>query len=158
MTMLSKSSGCLANDNGAALKESIANILIRRGYAEISKKKFLAARFLRQPFFTREFTVGKSIYGTDLRSDLIIYHPDKHPGCLIIESKWQQSTGSVDEKYPFLVLSLKQKEIPYPAIVVLDGGGYKSLAEDWLRKQIDDKLLNVFSMMEFRKWSNSGKI
>ena len=71
-------------------------------------------------------------------------------------------------------------------IMVLDGGGYKKGAEKWLRaaweaslavagrqrdwrapqffagkklrEQVDDKLIHIFNMMEFQKWSNSEEL
>ncbi|MFH1291917.1 MAG: PD-(D/E)XK nuclease superfamily protein [bacterium] len=104
-----------------------------------------------------QYPVAKSLYETQLYCDFIIYHPEKHEKCLIIESKWQQSAGSVDEKFPYLVLNIRER-YPCSTIVVLDGGGYKKGAEKWLRDQIDDKLIHIFSMMEFQKWSNSEEL
>ena len=77
--------------------------------------------------------------------------------CLVIESKWQQSTGSVDEKFPYLVLNIKSRT-PFKTVVVLDGGGYKPNAAKWLRAQTDDKLIHVFDMAEFHKWVNKNGI
>ena len=87
--------------------------------------------------------------------DFHLFHPEKHPDGLIIESKWQQSVGSVDEKYPYLVLNIKTK---YPAktIIILDGRGYKPKAKIWLRSQIGNNLIAVFDMSEFQVWANKG--
>ncbi len=41
--------------------------------------------------------------------------------CLVIQCKWQVSTGSVEENYPFQVLSIQLNE--FDTIIVLDGGG-----------------------------------
>jgi DNA adenine methylase len=82
-----------------------------------------------------------------------VYHPSKHADCLVIEAKWQQANGSVDEKFPYLVMNIRE-QYPYAAIVVLDGGGFKEGAKDWLRRQVDDKLVHVFNMMEFQRWTN----
>lgn len=150
-------SGTKAKYTGNQLEAFIYNRLKEKGYKEVDKKKFNAAKYLEQPIFTKQYNVGKSIYDTDLLSDFIIYHPKKHNICLCIESKWQASTGSVDEKFPYLVINIKEK-FPCPAIVVLDGGGYKEGAEKWLRSQVDDKLLRVFNMTEFQKWANSDEL
>jgi hypothetical protein len=69
--------------------------------------------------------------------------PDRHHDNLIIESKWQQSRGSVDEKFPFLVANIPER-YPHATIIILDGGGYIKQAELWLRAQIDGTLLLVF--------------
>lgn len=53
--------------------------------------------------------------------------------------------------------NIKEKS-PYPAIIILDGEGYKEKAKKWLKSQIDKKLIGVFNMGEFIKWSNQGNI
>lgn len=152
-----KTSGTIANNNGTNLEVFIENLLAKHGYSPIHSNKFEAARYLQQPIYSKQFMVGTSIYESDLFCDFILYHPDKHPLCLVIESKWQESKGSVDEKYPYLVLNIKTKS-PYKTVLLLDGSGYRPQAEKWLRGQVDDKLLHVFSMSEFQKWTNNGKI
>lgn len=146
-----------ANDNGTVFEGFLDNILTKKGYALIDRKKFEAARYLEQPIYAKQFYIGRSIYDTAMYCDAILYHPELHPKSLAIECKWQQSAGSVDEKFPFLVLNIKTRE-PYPTIVLLDGGGYKKQAETWLRAQTDDKLIHVFSMVEFQTWANKGNI
>lgn len=152
-----KQSGAVANENGTNLEDFIRNIICRCGYLEVPRKRFKPATYLEQAIFAQQFLVGKSIYGTDLICDFILYHPQRHPLCIVIESKWQQSSGSVDEKFPYLVLNIKT-QTPYQTIIVLDGGGYKPLAEQWLRSEVDDKLLHVFNMAEFQKWANKGNL
>lgn len=79
------------------------------------------------------------------------------PYCLIIESKWQQSGGSVDEKYPYLVQNIKKQGI-YDTIIIIDGDGYKKEALKWLNDQVGSNLIEVFSMSEFTSWVNKKKI
>ncbi len=151
------SQGTRANYTGNSLEEVIENMLKKKGYTFVDKKKFDAARYIGQPVFTKQFPIAKSIYETDIFCDFIIFHPIKHPNTLAIESKWQQSAGSVDEKFPFLVLNIRER-YPCGTIIVLDGGGYKKGAERWLRQQKDTKLIHVFNMMEFQKWSNGTEL
>ncbi|MBA7510848.1 hypothetical protein ES705_02837 [subsurface metagenome] len=47
-------------------------------------------------------------------------------------------------------------EYPHKTILLLDGGGYKQGAEEWIKNQIGNNLLNVFNMAEFQKWTNKG--
>lgn len=147
--------GTFANYTGYKLQKFIFNHLIDKGYTPIDKRHFRAGCYLEQPIFTPEYLLCKGIYGTDIKCDFILYHPQKHPDCLIIESKWQQGSGSVDEKFPYLVANIKEK-YPHATIIVLDGGGYKKQMEIWLRNQVDSKLIHVFNMMEFQKWANMG--
>ena len=81
-----------------------------------------------------------------------------------IECKWQQVSGSVDEKLPYLYLncieSMPEKEI----IVVIDGDGWKKGAIEWLKKAVssaryfepgrDQKSVKVFNLKEFLTWAN----
>jgi len=152
-----KIGGKTANINGNELEVFIESILIRKGYQYVEKSRFKPAVFLEQPIYSSQVYAGQSIYDTKLYCDFYIYHPELWKEGLIIESKWQQVGGSVDEKYSFLVLNIKQK-YPSKTIVLLDGGGYKKQAEEWLRQQTDDKLLKVMNMSEFQRWANKGNL
>ena len=81
---------------------------------------------------------------------------DTFPEGLIIECKWQQSKGSVDEKYPFTLFNIFK--IGVPTIILLDGGGYKPAAMKWLKDQVDPNraLIGVYNMAEFQKKVNNG--
>jgi hypothetical protein len=149
--------GGRANYTGNTLEGMIEHTLLRKGYGLVERRRFHAALSLEQPIYTKQFPIAKSIYGTDLFCDFLLFHPIKYPHCLIIESKWQQSAGSVDEKFPYLVANIRE-QYPHATIVVLDGGGYKAGAEAWLRRQVDEKLLHVFNMMEFQRWSNGNDL
>jgi len=145
------------NLSDTVLTKFIQERIIEKKYQFILNDEFDNAKYLGQPFFTRRFNIGHSIYETNMYCDFVIYHPEKWPKCLIIESKWQVSSGSVDEKFPYFALNIKER-YPYKTIVLLDGEGYKRNAATWLKNQIDDKLLHVFSMTEFEKWSKKGNI
>lgn len=155
--MTTQSGGSRANYTGNSLQIFIYNKLVEKGYQRVDKKHFNAVRYMEQPIFTPQFPLCKSIYGTDVKCDFILYHPTKHKNCLVIESKWQESRGSVDEKFPYLVANIKER-YPHPTIIILDGKGYKKEAEEWLKKQVDSKLIHVFNMSEFQKWSNGNEL
>lgn len=140
-----------ATDTRNKIESFIENILAKKDYQFVDSKKFKPATYLEQPIYSRKVRIGKSIYGTDLLCDFIVYHPQKHPNCLVIEARWQESSGTVDEKYPYLSLNIKQQS-PYESIIVLDGHGYRNGAEKWLKEQVGARLRNVFNMSEFNKW------
>lgn len=149
--------GKTANRTGKALEEFITHNLKENGYTAVDKKNWKTARYLDQPIYTRQLYLCKSIYGTNVYGDFVIFHPNKYPHCLIIESKWQQVAGSVDEKLPFLVQNIKTR-FPADTIVIIDGGGFKTGAINWVKSQIEGRLIDVFSMADFQKWVNKGNL
>jgi hypothetical protein len=127
--------GRQANRSGRAAEDMLARTLISRGCQ-----------------VAQQVVMGKTIYGTDLRVDILVSNLAAFPGGLVIESKWQDCGGSVDEKFPFLVENIKTC-LPVPAIVVLDGAGYRDGARAWLRSKVDgDRLVAVFDVAEFMSW------
>jgi hypothetical protein len=151
--------GGKANYTGTVLQQAIEVRLVESGYKYIERTKFGPARYLEQPVYTRQFSIGKGIYGTPLYCDFIAYHPSKHADSLIIESKWQQTGGTVDEKYPYLVMNIQYK-YPHKTILVLDGNGYRAGAEKWIREQAGPKmgLRAVYNLAQFNTWVNNGGI
>lgn len=95
-----------------------------------------------------------SIFGKRIRVDFLIEPCVRVPNGLIIESKWQDVAGSAEEKFPYLVLNIKQR-YPYPAIIIADGNGASAGAIFWIRDQVDgEHLLAVYSIAEFLSYCN----
>lgn len=156
-----KQGGVTANQTGKKLEQFIENSLLDEKYKFIDKTKFILSMTnnlnINIPIktFTTQFNIGKGIYGTPIRCDFILYNSEKHPNGLVIESKWQQGKGSVDEKFPYLEQNIKKK-YKYNTIIILDGNGYKPGANKWLRSQINNNLIGVYNMMEFNTYINNG--
>jgi len=150
--------GKQANFTGRMLENQIISRIKESGYTEVkSDKSFININFFEDNIVTRHCYIGKSVYETNLFTDILLFNKEKFPNKLAIEIKWQQISGSVDEKYPYLVLNIKEK-FPCPAIIILDGGGYKKGSKDWVKKQVDNKLIGVFSISEFLIWVNKNNI
>ena len=151
--------GGRAVKTGNALERVVLHALEDNKYTFVPQRRFIAAAgCLEQPIYTKQIVAAKSIYGRPLKLDFMIYHPEKHPNKLIIECKWQQRKGSTDEKYPYNVLNIREN-YPAPVIILLDGAGFRSGAGGWLRAQVDgQKLVAVFSMMEFQTWVNNDNL
>ncbi len=132
--MKQQNGGRQANHSGRMAEDVIAGILDARRY-----------------HYQRQVAVGTSIYGTTLRADFLADDIPGYPGGLIIESKWQDTGGTADEKLPFLVLNIEQR-YSHPTIIVLEGEGYRPGAEQWLRGQISGKLVGVYSLKQFMSW------
>ena len=150
------SRGIRANRRGRTLENAITDLLSEE-YEQVTPTRFFALRELRQPIFTEQYVIGRDLYSKNRRVDFILYHPQRWPDCLVLQCKWQASTGSVEEKYPFEVLSINLGE--YPTIIVLDGGGYSRGAEFWLKQQAGkNKLLHVLSLGEVSRFHSQGRL
>ena len=137
--------------NGRDAEDFVATKLSRFGFVEQCD---LSPLFAEESIYVKQHVIGPTIYGTDRRVDFLLHGEKLFPfdECdLVVECKWQSSSGSVDEKFPYLVknIALSQK----PTIIILDGGGYRPGAEKWLRAQVDEQefLEAVVNLGEFEQ-------
>ena len=157
-----------AESTGSVAEASIRGVLTGRGYVELGLQEALEAEpeakqtamfgeFARRPrparLFIAQYPIGHSIYGLPLFTDFWVRGAAGFPNGLAIEVKWQQSTGSVDEKFPYLALNIREC-YPCPALVIADGGGQRPGALHWLRGQVAGNLMAVFTLAEFLAWAN----
>ena len=155
--MMPDSSGQRAHQTGTLLEDFIRNLLKQPSYDYVQPHQFQAARCLEKPIFSAKYPTGKDLYDNDHKCDFILYHPVRYPHTLVIESIWQQRSGSVDKKFPFLVSTIKISGLD--TVVVLGGGGYSAGAERWLRRQAGkDCLLHVFNMEQLQAFCNDGRL
>jgi len=152
-------SGKQANVTGNALERFVEHVLIEHNYTEFVNHKnqvFAMRHIIGGKQYSKQSYCGQSIYGTIRKCDFLVFNQDKFPDGLIIECKWQQSAGSVDEKYPFAVHNIIK--IGVPTIILIDGDGYKKAAFEWLKGQAgkDKALIGVYTMSEFQAIVNKG--
>lgn len=131
------SQGGRANSNGRNAERIIESALYQYApHAEIVPQALL----------------GKSLFGGDLKIDLYVCGLATFPNGLAVESKWQESSGTADEKLTYLVANIKAC-YPCPAIIVAGGGGARPSAIRWLKEQVDGtSLIAVLNIEEFMKW------
>ncbi len=144
--------------NGSQQKNLIERFLFERGYRKVKDKvTLLQSTFvINEASYARDVTIGTTIFGTTLKSSFFLVHPQKWRRGLVIQAKWQRVSGTVDEKYPYLVHNIYASE--YDTILVIDGGGYREGAVEWLRYMQRDNLLQVFHMPDFHRWVNQGNL
>lgn len=152
-------SGKFANHTGNRLERFVKDALVEYGYTEFWDHKaqaFENRKAIGGKQYMQQLPVGTTIYETVRKADFFVVNKAKFPDDLIIECKWQQSSGSVDEKYPFLLFNIIKTGVP--TVILLDGDGYKPSAKKWLQDQMDLKraLIHVWSMTEFHKAVNNG--
>lgn len=128
------SQGRQANESGRAAEDTIYCIMKERGYT-----------------VKRQHPIGKGIYGHEIKVDFYVTGVAHFPTGLIIESKWQEVSGSADEKYAYMVENI-QACYPCPAIVVYGGGGAKPGAIAYLKSKVGGNFAAAYSFEEFLTW------
>ncbi|HLO83604.1 MAG TPA: PD-(D/E)XK nuclease superfamily protein [Nostocaceae cyanobacterium] len=152
--------GGRANKSGNILEANVEAILNGYDYFQvghhITKEQIFNASLLPKRY-GREVNIGMGIYQTELKVDFYIIGIPAFTSGLIIECKWQESTGSVDEKYPYLNMNI-QYTYPAPTIVILGGVGMREGASNWLKDRVNDNpnLVAVFSLDRFIAWANKN--
>jgi len=153
------SSGEKAQKTGSLLEKFVENALTENGYKEFWNYKATAfenRKAIGGKQYLKQLHIGPTIYETPRKCDFLIINRESFPDDLIIECKWQQAAGSVDEKYPLLLFNILKTGIP--TIVLLDGEGYRAAALKWLKDQVHPKgaLIGVWTMAEFQTRINNG--
>lgn len=158
------SQGGRAVSFGNVLEKTVEGSLQAHGYvlvgdnlAKKRRKEYLFNSTHLPKRYARQVEIGSGIYGTKISVDFYIIGSESIPNGLIIECKWQQVNGSVDEKLPYVNLNI-QNCYPAPAVVLIDGGGMKPGAVTWLTQQVklNQNLLAVHTLMTFIAWSNNN--
>ncbi len=155
--------GSLANSAGNTLEQTIIATLSSKGF-EIEKYRTWAKKpnkygdelLLRNVPF-------ESIYKHKGNTEFLL-KSKKYNLEIRIECKWQQVSGSVDEKFPYLYLNCIEKMPENFIIIVVDGGGAKPEAIEWLKNAASTNLyqdknspkqIHVFNLTEFLIWANN---
>ena len=156
--------GGLANSSGNTLEKTIMGTLQSKGFEIVNyrewnnkKDKYGTELLLRNVPFT-------TIYEHDGNTEFLLKSA-KYSLDIRIECKWQQSPGSVDEKFPYLYLNCVERMPESHIIIVIDGGGAKAGAIEWLRHACENKLytttasraktIEIMNLQEFLKWCNN---
>ncbi len=157
---MSLTQGGRANQAGRILEINVESILSGHGYFQVGNhvsQDFLLTANLLKKRYAKQVIIGSGIYQTSLKVDFYVVGLPRMPSGLIIECKWQESGGSVDEKFPYLNLNI-QTSYPAPTIVVIGGEGMRAGAIQWLRQQVEvnKNLLAVQTLDRFIAWTNQN--
>ncbi|HLP88845.1 MAG TPA: PD-(D/E)XK nuclease superfamily protein [Nostocaceae cyanobacterium] len=152
--------GARANKSGNILEANVEAVLHGYNYFQIGNyitQELILNASLLPKRYGREVNIGLGIYHTELKVDFYIIGIPSFKSGLIIECKWQESSGSVDEKFPYLNLNI-QYNYPAPTIVILGGIGMREGAVNWLKDRVKDNpnLIAVFSLDRFIAWANKN--
>lgn len=154
--------GKLANRSGNALERTIVAMMEGNGFAVEMYRKWLQ----KPEAYSREILLRnvpyETIYGHRGNTEFLLLS-ERYKLEVRIECKWQQSAGSVDEKFPYLYLNCVEKMPEKEIIIVVDGGGAKPGAVQWLKNVCENaryapnspKMISVMNLTEFLIWTNN---
>lgn len=139
--------GSIANHNGDILERQIESLLQKKGYR---------AGALDGMSYARQYRQFANIYGAPWRLDFFVVHPDKWPDGLAIESKWQSSGGSADEKLFFAVRSLEA--LPCPCVLIIGSDGARACAVNWCKQAaaVNPQLTVLHGLDNVLKWAQGA--
>ncbi len=155
--------GSLANSSGNTLEQTIIATLRSKGFAVLQYRDWQQAPHKYGSELLLRNVPYRSIYGHAAKTEFVI-RSERFQVNVRVECKWQQSSGSVDEKFPYLYINCLEGMPEDHVIIVIDGGGAKPGSVEWLRHACANKLyvspssqhkrIDVMSLSEFLIWAN----
>lgn len=154
MTLMTQ--GAQANRTGNLLESTVENAFAERGFTILAFREYEKRGMPRDGDYLVKNVPYTSIYGHKGKTEFLALSAARNLEARI-ECKWQQVSGSVDEKFPYLFENCKIMPEPL-VIVLLDGGGYKPEARRWLRNAAatcTEKNILVLDLTGFLRWANT---
>lgn len=153
---MKKTIGNRASLAGKMFETAITDAIHHQGYIKLDAgEKHALVKLNKFPsyekWYSEQVKIGETVYKAPWNIDVVLYSRDKYPDLLMIECKWQSSGGSVDEKYPFTVLSLKAMKPP--ALLIVAGGGASERSLNWVRSQQVPGKFRVLNLDQFLLWA-----
>lgn len=154
--------GGLANSSGNTLEQMIIATLTSKGFPVALYRQWIKEPAVYPADILLRNVPYETIYGHRGNTEFLLLS-ERYNLNVRIECKWQQSAGSVDEKFPYLYLNCVEQMPEKHVIIVVDGGGAKAGAVDWLRRACDERLflsadnmktITMMNLVEFIAWAN----
>lgn len=161
--------GGRAYRSGIDFEDEFEKTLLRRGFKPYdgSSGDFLGnIHKMKQRYYMRGVGLGLSVYGKHIKnrkptegnqtSDFMLSGVKGHPRGLRVECKFQDCSGSADEK--LLYLNENVEIAGYKTFVVWGGSGFRSGAIDCLKYKAKQNkyMIGVFDSKELRKKFKDG--
>lgn len=158
---MSDPQGNKANRNGHILEEQLEPLFRRNGYEILPYREYLKRSSYPDKMVIKNFPF-QSIYQHTGKTEFLLVN-DQLGKKIRIECKWQQSQGSVDEKFPYMYLNCIYGYEETEIILIVDGEGSKPGARQWLRSAVEGRWLvdenhakeiQVMTLSEFTAYFN----
>ena len=153
--------GAKANLNGKAFEDMMTTLFQTHRF-EVTTEAEMNRRTEPLPDrYVIKNAKYKTIYEEGGRTEFVIVDGERR---IRVEAKFQMSQGSVDEKFPYMLLNGIYAYPENEVIFVVDGDGYKPGARVWLQRQIDNdwleyrehgKDIKLMRLIEFVNWFNA---
>lgn len=155
-----QSQGGTAVANGKAFEATIEGTLRARGFEliqESQQNKY--PNVIATNRYVLKNVKFNSVYHHVGKTEFVIVSGTRR---IRIEVKYQAAAGSVDEKFVYMLLNAIQAYPEKEVILIVDGGGYKAGARQWIQEMIDNNWLNyqntktikLMTGVEFINWFN----
>lgn len=158
-----KSQGAMANANGKVFEKMMVPVFEDNKFIVLSESDYLSnpSKYGAIDRYVLKNAKYTTIYEHEGKTEFVIVDGERR---IRVEAKYQSAAGSVDEKYPYMLLNgiyqYPEKEI----IFVVDGNGYKPGAHKWLKEHIENNWLDyktqygkdikLMNISEFMNWFN----
>ncbi len=159
---MTTSQGGLAVEAGKTLERIIEDSLSNKGFTCVPYREYIKNPTKYGSELLLKNVPYDSIYGHNSKSEFVL-KSEHYSFEVRIECKWQQSKGSVDEKFPYVYLNCIEQMPEENVFIIIDGGGAKDGAIEWLRKACEtnkyipaDKInkVQLMNISDFVRWIN----
>ncbi len=136
--------GSTANKNGKIFEDTLIPTFQNHGYIVIQNRDLEYFNTEENDKYVILNAPFETIYNHKGKTEFLLINKVINKK-IRIECKWQQSKGSVDEKFPYLYLNAVKKYQEDDIIILLDGNGYKEGAKEWLENAIETNWENTYN-------------
>ena len=157
------SDGNFANFTGNNLEKAVQSIFYEHNFEIVEHKDWIKNKSNFGEDILIRNVPYKTIYNHKGKMEFLVISK-KYNLNVRIECKWQQVSGSVDEKFPYLYLNCIEKIEEKEFIIIVGGKGQKEGAINWLKNAVKNKLytdetnkdknIQIFDLDDFMKWAN----
>lgn len=160
---MARTQGNIANSSGNVLEQAVVSTFKTKGFEVVKYREWEKHKKMYGNELLLENVPFETIYGHNGNTEFLL-KSQEYDLEIRIECKWQQSAGSVDEKFPYLYLNCVHAMPEKDIIIIVEGGGYKEGALQWLKdaaqqglyQEGEKKNIQVVSLVEFLTWVNKS--